>query len=46
MEYIFMVWYSFGRSPVQFELSVDAREPPSQLQEALKENTEVNAEYN
>jgi hypothetical protein len=25
---------------------VDAREPPSQLQEALQENTRVDAEYN
>ena len=27
-------------------VEVDAREPPSQLQEALKESTKVDAEYN
>jgi hypothetical protein len=35
---------TFTNNSVRVE--VDAREPPSQLQEALKESTKVDAEYN
>jgi hypothetical protein len=35
---------TFGKHLLQVE--VNAREPPSQLQEALKESAKVDAEYN